>query len=220
VSSLDSHGRFKPRMSRVAAVVIATSVLAAAVVGGWALGVGRPGSAVAADPNPMLGRVSVPSGQALTLSASDQKQIQELNAESGQHVTSVAFLLTRNGRSFYRAQNEPGNACYAVGPATPATSTLGIWSLGQIDCKPDFPSATDPVLDFTVLHGSGTVWRSEGVAADGVVDVALQMSDGSLASVTPVVDNVYSLPDIPSASVDALVARDAAGNVVWSEPLK
>jgi len=75
-------------------------------------------------------------------------------------------------------------------------------------------------MDFTVMHGSGAVWRSEGIAADGIADVALRTTAGDLIDVTPVANNVYSLSGLPSGRVDALVARDAGGRVLWSEPLR
>jgi hypothetical protein len=194
--------------------VIVGCLLAALAAASWHLA-RAASSADAAAPDQVLQRVSVPAGNPVTLLPADVAQIRAMNDQTGQRIGSVALILTRNDLGFYRAENAGRNPCYAVGPAKP-----GSWLLGQIDCKPDFPSATTPVMDFTVMHGPGIVWQSEGIVADGIVDVALQREDGTLSNVTPVINNVYSITKLPTTPVDALVARDSNGNVLWSEPLK
>jgi hypothetical protein len=130
-------------------------------------------------------------------------------------LTSVSLLATRVGRSYYRIENSSGQACYAAGPVVHTS-----YVLGQIQCAADFPSATRPLLDFTVVHGgtanpsADRVWRSEGIAADGVADVAFLTPSGHLVGVSPVVHNVYSLQSLPAGKVSALVARDAQRSVL------
>jgi hypothetical protein len=119
-----------------------------------------------------------------------------------------------------RIANADGSACYGVGPAAPTD-----YRLGQIQCAADFPSAARPLLDFTVVHGgtanlsADRVWRSEGIAADGVADVAFQTASGEIVNVAPVVGNVYSISALPTRHVSTLVARDSQRSVLASIPI-
>lgn len=97
-----------------------------------------------------------------------------------------------------------------------------------VSCAEGFPSQDYPVLDFTVIHGrfegagkvaEMSVWRSEGVAADGIAEVGFGNSAGEVVGTTPVGNNVYRHATVPTGQFIALVALDAAGNVVSSKPL-
>lgn len=157
--------------------------------------------------------VSAPAPGSVALTDSDKQQLARL----GQTVTDVAALGTRGGRAYYRIKNTSGPDCYAVGPAAMNTD----YRLGQIECAPDFPSAARPILDFTVVMGGlrpdqpAHVFRSEGIAADGVADVGVLTPDGQLVDVHPVVNNIYSIVTPTSRDVSELVARDANGTVIY-----
>ena len=141
-------------------------------------------------------------------------------ARSGAELTAAALVSTQQGRSYYRIDNATGPPCYGVGPATPVT-----YRLGQVQCAANFPSAERPLLDFTVIQqttdnvSSARVVRSEGIAADGVADVAFLTDKGEIVGVTPVKGNSYSANSLPAGHVTALIARDATGAVLWTEPL-
>ncbi len=113
----------------------------------------------------------------------------------------------------------------AVGDSRPvAAGREPAHRLGQILCVPDFPSASRPLLDFTVIHGGRSdvtqdrVWRSEGIAADGVHEVAFRTPDGRTVGATPVVQNIYSVASVPSERVTDLIAKDAKGSVIAKLP--
>ena len=76
------------------------------------------------------------------------------------------------------------------------------------------------MLDFTILHGLGsstTVYRAEGIAADGVKSVAFENAEGEFVSEAVVSGNLYSL-NIPGP-VAALVATDHSGKTIYSQRL-
>jgi hypothetical protein len=127
---------------------------------------------------------------------------------------TVSRLAERDGRAYYRLASDAD--CFAVGPAK---GTQG--RLAQIACMPAFPSAEQPVLDFTAFAGPPgdlRVYRAEGFAADGVASVAFRDSAGALVSQTPVVDNAYFVDPPPSGVVTALVALDSTGDVLYTQP--
>jgi hypothetical protein len=86
----------------------------------------------------------------VSLSARDQQTLARLHAEDPSVTPgAVALLKTVGGSSFYDVHNATGVDCFSVGTAN-ATDEL----LGSIGCGTGFPSASDPVLDFTVMHGA------------------------------------------------------------------
>lgn len=132
----------------------------------------------------------------------------------------VSILGTRGDRSFYRLSEH----CYGSGSASPTNSVFG-----QIQCVPAFPSRVRPVLDETVYGGTAgpderpqpetlTIYRSEGIAADGVAKVAFVDADGQVVAETPVVENIFSFERAPAGTGLRLVAYDATGEVVFSMP--
>jgi hypothetical protein len=149
----------------------------------------------------------------------DQRALERVG-QTGRALGVVSLISDRGGRHYFRVANASGPDCYAVGPAQPVA-----YRLGQIICAAAFPSAAQPLLDVTVVRqtshdpASARVNRSEGFAADGVADVALETDGGALVSVTPVVNNVYHVSVLPKEHVSRLVARDGAGKIVWSVPL-
>lgn len=163
-----------------------------------------------------LARVTVASTSPISLTSKDTDALSKFRSAT---LGTVSLLTTSPGRRYFRIENATGPACFGVGPAI-ATDRV----LGQIMCSPSFPSVQEPILDFTVFHGTpgdgipDRIWRSEGFAADGVANVAFRASDGRLVAVTPVVSNVYRVQS-PPIGASALVARAADGSVVATVPL-
>lgn len=174
-----------------------------------------PPNNVQATPLTAIGKMG---GPPIALMPADARALQRF-VISGYSLENASVLATRNARTYFRIANKSGSDCYAVGPVH-ATE----YRLGQIMCAADFPSRERAVLDFTVLtqpspdHASARVVRSEGFAADGVVDVGFETDDGQLVVITPVVNNVYSVVAPPGQHVAKLLARDAIGDTVWSQP--
>lgn len=157
------------------------------------------------------------SGAPVPLPPGDQRVLASF-AEGGAQLTTAFLLGVRGGRAIYEIANETGRDCYGVGPM-PATN----YTLGQVECSPAFPSASSPIVDFSVVNGgvnsssAAHVSRAEGVAADGVAAIGFRTADGRLVGVTPVVQNLYESSAPPRDAVEQLVALDASNNVIWSE---
>jgi hypothetical protein len=133
---------------------------------------------------------------------------------------TTRLLAANDGRGLYRI----GSDCYGAGPLGSSANRFG-----SVSCDVDFPSADHPILNFTVIHGrfddAGNVlemkvWRSEGVASDGVEAVAFRTAEGAIVGNAPVTDNVYRHSAIPDGELVALVALDGSGNVIHSKPLR
>jgi hypothetical protein len=211
---MTSTRRTGPRRTLTTLVGLLLIAVAAAAI--FASIGGRAAATSAAARGP-LNSVSAAAQTPVALLPADTRALQRF---SGQGLSSVSLLATRGGRSYYRIESSAGPACYGAGPVVHTS-----YVLGQIQCAADFPSAARPLLDFTVVHGgtanraSDRVWRSEGIAADGVADVAFLTPSGELVGVSPVVRNVYSLQSLPAGKVSALVARDAQRSVLQAIPV-
>jgi hypothetical protein len=171
-------------------------------------------SAAAPPPTDRLDRVSTRGAPFSSLLLRDQRVLNDM----GRAGAEISILARSGERAFYRL----GKDCYGSGPVSPSEYTFGV-----IKCSSDFPTAAQPVLDFSIFHSSSggdakpsaaTLWRSEGIAADGVAKVALVTADGQSIAETAVVDNKYSFSALPAAGGVSLVAYDARGKVVFSEP--
>jgi hypothetical protein len=168
----------------------------------------------------LLGQIRNQAEPSIDLTARDVDALKRF-AQSGDQLGEAAFLATRGARSYYRIANGTGPDCFAVGPAQPTD-----YRLGQIMCAAAFPSAEQPLLDFTVLKQptpattSARILRSEGIAADGVAEIGFETPDGRLVARTPVIDNVYHVVVPPGQHVTRLLAHDASGAVVWSVPFE
>jgi hypothetical protein len=201
--------------TRIAVVLAVLAAVTVALALGTASGRATHKKLVRMSPA-ALRVVSAPAPGAVALTPSDKQQLAHF-AQSGQTLTDVAALGSRAGRVYYRVTNTSGPDCYAVGPAAMNTD----YRLGQVSCAPDFPSAERPILDFTVVMGglkpdqAAHVFRSEGIAADGVADVGFLTTDGQLVDVHPVVHNIYSNVTPTNRDVSTLVARDANGKVIY-----
>jgi hypothetical protein len=128
----------------------------------------------------------------------------------------VLLMANRDGRGFFRISGTHEISCYATGPADEAQR------LGSITCSDQFPSSDRPLLDMSLLEASRSVnelhfVRVEGFAADGIAQVGVTNSEGTVLATTIVVDNVYRLESVPVAAT-RLVALDSGGKIVYELP--
>jgi hypothetical protein len=193
-----SHGR----------LVLATSLIVVASVGA------AIGKASTLSNGVAHSRIALATGPPTTLLTPDVRLLEQIESARNTQL-SVQTTAVRDGRAFYELVGSDGVVdCWGVGPATSPE-----YRLGQVACV-NFPSDDRPVLDFTVVHGrrgaaNGTVWRSEGFAADSVASIGFETTDGRVVANRPVVDGVFSLVVPSSARIAALVASDASGAVIW-----
>jgi hypothetical protein len=158
-------------------------------------------------------------GRPVSILPHDLWTLQELAAH-GASLGEVSFIRSEARRAYYRIPNSNGADCYAVGPMFSPE-----YLFGQVACAAGFPSAAQPVLDFTLMHQTAhdptsvRVIRSEGFAIDDVASVEVQAASGAVVARAPVVDNVYSVQSLPDVQVTKIVARDRAGSVVWFLPV-
>ena len=119
--------------------------------------------------------------------------------------STMQYLGTLNGASFYATRNADGHFC------------LGIDYIGSQDDKiffcglndDGFPSPAEQVLPPALPH----VQRLQGVAADGVAMVELIDASGNIVASAPVTDNLFD-SDLTQAGQPAfMVTLDAKGNV-------
>ena len=134
-------------------------------------------------------------------SALDQA-MQELDVGS-----TMQYLGTLNGASFYVTRNTEGHFCVAINHGD-AGKGFGC------DLNADgFPSPDNQVLAFPPLQ------HLQGVAADGVATVELLDASGNVVVSAPVSDNLFEA-DVPSGAESAsLVTLDASGNATSTRPL-
>jgi hypothetical protein len=133
-------------------------------------------------------------------------------------IDEASLLAVRRGRAYYLLQTQNG-PCGAVGqPDKPDV-------LGAAQCpQGHFPTAEHPVLDLSVYesatHELGTVslYRAEGITADGVAAVQFLRPDGSTALTVPVSGNVYATTSVPDGPIAGVAALDKGGKRVWRSP--
>jgi hypothetical protein len=128
-------------------------------------------------------------------------------------------LAVRHGRAVYRMQLANGTPCFGVGPAA------AIGTPGSVVCPHGgFPSSGDPVLDLSVYEGTRrdvrdfSLFRVEGIAADGVAAVHFLRPNREVALSVPVSGNVYSAASVPTGSISGLAAVDKDGKRLWRSP--
>jgi hypothetical protein len=133
-------------------------------------------------------------------------------------VRQASLLAVRGSRAFYRIDAK-GGPCVAAGPAADPGQ------LGTVDCpRGSFPSPEHPVVDLSVYEATSherrevSLYRAEGIAADGVAAVAFLRPGGSIALEVPVSGNVFSTTSVPPGRIVGLEALDAAGNELWRSP--
>jgi hypothetical protein len=128
-------------------------------------------------------------------------------------------LAVREGRALYRLNRANGDPCFGVGPA----NELG--TPGSVICpRGGFPTAGNPVLDFSVYEGIRrdvrelSLFRIAGFAADGVAAVEFIRPNGDVAITVPVIGNVYATADVPKGPIAGFAAVDKGGQRVWRSP--
>lgn len=128
-------------------------------------------------------------------------------------------LAVREGRALYRLNRANGDPCFGVGPA----NELG--APGSVICpRGGFPTAGNPLLDFSVYEGTRhdvrevSLFRVAGFAADGVAAVEFIRPNGDVAITVPVIGNVYATADVPKGPIAGFAAVDKGGNRVWRSP--
>jgi hypothetical protein len=189
-------------------LVLAALGLAAATVGS--------ATVLRAAPSPDSALVGVSNTGTLVAIAPTADMALRRAVRNGEAAGLQYLLDARGDRAFYRIENGSKPDCFAVGPTGPAG-----YHFGAIQCA-NFPSAEQPVLPFVLVRGAAgsppSLWRSEGIAADGVARMALQDASGKLVARTPVEGNVFRFESIPDGSA-ALVGMDSAHKVVYFLPL-
>jgi hypothetical protein len=129
----------------------------------------------------------------------------------------ASLLAVRAGRAYYRLDGD--GTCFGAG------SAAAIGDLGSVDCpRGPFPTSDRPVLDFSVYETSTrgsrelSLYRAEGLAADGVSAVAFLRPSGQVALKVPVTRNVFSATSVPHGTIAGLAALDSAGQELWRSP--
>lgn len=152
------------------------------------------------------------AGQPVSLARSDPKVIHAMRATAG------SLLAVRGRRAFYRIETKDGT-CFSVGDA----SNPG--RIGGSECPHGpFPTRERPLLDLSIYetasHERGvlSLYRAEGIAADGVSSVAFTSTDDRVVLRLPVRRNVYSATAVPSEGIAHVVAYNESGKEVWRSP--
>jgi hypothetical protein len=130
----------------------------------------------------------------------------------------VSVLAMRGRRALYLLESKTG-PCFGGGPANDPGN------LGTVDCpRGPFPTSQRPVLDLSVYEGTSrgrrevTLFRAEGVAADGIASIGFLRPNGVVALRLPVTANAYGTSAVPSGPIDGIVAYDASGKELWRSP--
>jgi hypothetical protein len=165
----------------------------------------------------MLFRPSTSSGSAGLDRLSNHGIVVTGVKATGFGVRAAYLLGERNGHDFYRLATSSDGICYGVGNAKDA---------GFISCiHGTFPTASYPILVSTLagstspgasrsaLHASSV----EGFAADGIASIDILDSDSKNVGGGPITGNIFSFAVSTTAAGMTIIARDAAGAVVWSQ---
>jgi hypothetical protein len=132
-------------------------------------------------------------------------------------------ISTLGGVDFYRSTRDDGATCFAMSSLRGNRDQIG-----DLACLKD-AFVSIPLIDMSgfgveILPGGGqevSVESVQGFAADEVEAVGLMGAHGVLVK-TPVVNGAYLLPSgrIPDEPVQAIVALDGVGNVVYTKPVE
>ena len=189
------------KLTSIAALLLFGAVTAAA------FGVSR-----GSPPEDRFDRVSA---RALGVATSVPARQREVLERAG--VGAELALVGRRGdaRFFVGASSDGGARCFVAGWGDGAQLQLG-----TIGCPLSFPSREQPVLDYSSfrqgLHEPYPhIVEFKGFAADGVEAVGVRDRTGRVHWAA-VANNVYALDRVPALPVEAVLARDAAGKVVYT----
>jgi hypothetical protein len=138
--------------------------------------------------------------------------------DSAVHIQHSALLAVRGSRAFYRLDTAKG-LCIGSGPAA------DVGEIGAVECpQGPFPTAERPVLDLSVYESTNherhevSLYRVEGVAADGVAAIVFLRPNGRVAVTVPVRGNVFSAASVPPGPIAGIAAIGTDGGEVWRSP--
>jgi hypothetical protein len=196
-------------MTRTTAIAMTAVIVAATALVLLLRGTTATGS----PPGGELAQISN-EGQPIDLGAGQRQEAENVGG------VAAARIATRAGRAFYRLLRPDGTVCYAV-------DLVGGDHVGNTDCPERataFPTATNPVLDFTIFEstshvpGDVHVVSAQGFAADGVKSVALLDRSGRVVARDRTSGNVYAV-DVPvGRTATTVVAYDAQHAEVYRLP--
>lgn len=144
------------------------------------------------------GGMPVSSNEVLPGQTGLDQAMQELKVGS-----TMEYLGTLNGASFYATRNADGHFCLAI-------DHVGEQYDKGFGCDLNadgFPSPDRQVLAFPPLR------RLQGVAADGVATVELIDASGTIVASAPVTDNLFDSDLTLAGQPTFIVTLDAKGNV-------
>ena len=134
------------------------------------------------------------------------------------HLQRASLLAVRGRLAVYRLEGRT-STCFGTGDSN------DVGQVGSVQCAHGpFPTAGWPVLDLSIYEGAThglrelSLYRVEGIAADGVTVVEFLRPDGSVALKVPVSGNVYSTTEVPSGAIAGVAALDKAGKELWRSP--
>jgi hypothetical protein len=150
------------------------------------------------------------AGRPVSLARTDPKIIHSMRA------VGASLLAVRGRLAYYQIETKDGT-CFSVGDSS--------GRIGGSECPHGpFPTRERPLLDLSIYEtasherGMLSLYRAEGIAADGVSSVAFIRSDGSVVLRVPVRGNVYSAQTVPSGGVAHVIAYNESGAEVWRSP--
>jgi hypothetical protein len=182
-----------------------------------ALGLAIPALALSAQLRSIFGL----SNRGTSADAGGLKALNHFGAwHAGGGSNGVRLLGTRAGFSFYAARGTEDTLCFAIAIVSTPRPKPG--ALACLSNRPNrFPSAQQPILDFSPLASGGNLHGTHvaaliGFAADGVARVGVVDETGVLHSV-PVIKNLYATQKgaLPNVAEKALVALDVKGRKIY-----
>jgi hypothetical protein len=187
---------------------LAVAAVAATIAGIVAMSGGaEAGRAVA----PLSGKITVTGTPVSDLTARDLAVLEQMQRTGA----TVYTLGTIDDRVYYKIAHPEQETCYGSGPVE--AGPYG--RFGNLHCGGNFPSAENPILDLSVYHesaaGDVSIYRAEGIVADGITSIGFQTPSGKIVGETRVKGNAYRVSAVPAGvALTGLVALDAKGSIV------
>jgi hypothetical protein len=192
--SLVRPGRARRPMFRRRILLVLALVAAVAV----------PTVAFADDIGRLLGLTNQGTAVATSSLSKDTSLAQAMRALG--FPSTLQFLGSRDGISFYAVQKPGGEFCFAV---TDASLPVGQRTVPDVGCDGAFPSPDAPV---SVSWVGG---RLAGFAADGVASVKVVDASGQTLATANVKDNLFVGGNAtPPTGVITVESLDKSGNVL------